>query len=49
MKKCYKLILILLVFLILFVPKVFAANEPNFSLNSASAVLYDVSSRTNFI
>lgn len=49
MKKCYKLILILLIFLIFFIPKVFAADEPNFSLNSAAAVLYDVSSRANFI
>ena len=49
MKKYYKLFLILLIFLTLFVPNVFAADEPDFSLNSEAAVLYDASSRTNLI
>lgn len=48
-KLCYKLVLIVFIILILFAPKVFATNEPDFSLNSAAAILYDVSSRANAI
>ena len=45
----YKLFIILFFILILFAPQVFGADTPDFSLNSAAAFLYDVSSRSNFI
>ncbi|MBO5412717.1 MAG: hypothetical protein J6A29_00100 [Clostridia bacterium] len=48
-KLSYKLFLVFFIILIFFVPKVFATEEPDFSLNSAAAVLYDASSRSSFI
>ena len=48
-KLAYKLFLIFFITLLFFIPNVYATDEPNFSLNSASAILYDASSRTNFI
>lgn len=50
MKKIYcKLLVLFLMIMALLTPKVFGVIEPNFSLNSEAAVLYDASSRTNFI
>ncbi len=45
MKKVYyKLLFIFLIVFMFFVPKAFATEEPDFSLNSAAAILYDASS-----
>lgn len=50
MKKfTYKLFLILFFILVIFSPKVFGTDIPDFSLNSAAAFLYDVSSRSDFV
>ena len=50
MKKIiYKLFLIFFFILVLLSPQIYGADTPDFSLNSAAALLYDVSSRTNFI
>lgn len=50
MKKfTYKLFLILFFIFIFFTPQVFGTDNPDFSLNSAAAFLYDVSSRSDFV
>lgn len=48
-KLCYKLFFILLFIFIFLIPKSYATDVPDFSLNSAAAILYDASSRANFI
>lgn len=48
-KTYYKLLILFLVIIAVSMPKVFAQDEPNFSLNSESAILFDASSRSNII
>ena len=50
MKKVfYKSLIIFIFILLLFMPTVFAATPPSFSLNSTAAYLLDATSRSNII
>ena len=49
MKKIFYTIFMSIILLVVLSPNLLATTTPDFSLNSAAAVLYDASSRTNFI